>query len=82
MENFKITGMKNTYKLLIAVGAGLVTGGILGILFAPDKGVNLRHKIADKSKKLTDEFGRKVKFGNKKREKEFSEADNVMEEVI
>jgi gas vesicle protein len=74
--------MKNTYKMLIAVGAGLFTGAVLGVLFAPDKGVNLRHKIADKSKKLTDEFGRKVKFGNKKREKEFSGVDNVMEEVL
>ena len=32
---------------MIAVGAGVVVGGVPGILFAPDKGVETRHEIAE-----------------------------------
>ncbi|MBK9570804.1 MAG: YtxH domain-containing protein [Chitinophagaceae bacterium] len=58
--------MKNTSKVLIALGAGLAIGGVLGVLFAPDKGTVTRHKISDNGKKLKDQFNRKVKFGTKK----------------
>lgn len=47
-------GMKKNAKLLMAVGAGLLVGGILGVLFAPDKGTETRRKIADQGKKLAD----------------------------
>ncbi|MFM2138567.1 MAG: hypothetical protein RJA57_874 [Bacteroidota bacterium] len=50
--------MKNTTKILIALGAGAAIGGILGVLFAPDKGVNTRHKIADQGRKLSEKFKR------------------------
>ena len=50
--------MKNTSKVLIALGAGLAIGGILGVLFAPDKGENTRNKIAENGKKLADQFKR------------------------
>jgi len=52
--------------MLIALGAGLAIGGVLGVLFAPDKGVNTRHKIADKGKKLADQIKHKVKLGKEK----------------
>jgi gas vesicle protein len=74
--------MKNTSKVLIALGAGLAIGGILGVLFAPDKGTVTRHKIADNSKKLKDQFNRKVKFGTKKMEDELTRVNGEMEEVI
>lgn len=45
--------MKNTNKLLIALGAGIVVGGVLGLLFAPKKGAELRNDIANGGKKLT-----------------------------
>lgn len=53
--------MKNTTKILVAAGAGLAVGAILGVLFAPDKGSETRNKIAKSGKKMRDEFGRKIK---------------------
>lgn len=74
--------MKNTSKILIALGTGLAIGGILGVLFAPDKGENTRHKIAEKSKELTDKFNKKVKLGKEKLQEQFSRVNGEMEEVI
>ncbi|MFT3793279.1 YtxH domain-containing protein [Flavobacterium sp.] len=44
----------NTGKVALGVLAGLATGAILGILFAPDKGSVTRKKIADKGKDSLD----------------------------
>jgi gas vesicle protein len=38
--------MKNNVRLLIAFASGLVSGAMLGILFAPDTGMNTRQKIS------------------------------------
>lgn len=74
--------MKNTSTVLIALGAGLAIGGILGVLFAPDKGVNTRHKIAENGKKLKDQFTRKVKLGKEKMEERMARVNGELEEVI
>jgi gas vesicle protein len=52
--------MNTLAKIAIAAGAGLVAGGVLGVLFAPDKGENTRKKIADGGKKLTDNVKEKM----------------------
>lgn len=52
----------NTGKVALGVLAGLATGAILGILFAPDKGSNTRKKIADKGKDHLD--GIKTKYND------------------
>jgi gas vesicle protein len=44
--------MNNTTKILVALGAGLVVGGVLGIVFAPDKGSETRRKFTEKGKML------------------------------
>ena len=38
--------MKNL-SLLIAFAGGAVTGAVIGLMMAPDKGSNTRHKIVD-----------------------------------
>jgi gas vesicle protein len=48
--------MKNG-KVILGVLAGAATGAILGILFAPDKGVKTRKKIAKRSRKYVDDVG-------------------------
>lgn len=74
--------MKNTSKVLIALGAGLAIGGLLGVLFAPDKGVNTRHKIAENGKKLADQLKSKFKTGKEKMEEKLSRVNGELEEVI
>lgn len=48
--------MKNSYGLLAAFVGGAIVGGILGLLFAPDKGEETRKKVVD----LLDKNGIKI----------------------
>ena len=48
MKNFS-----NNEKLIGALLLGAAVGGVLGILFAPDKGSETRKKITDKAEDLT-----------------------------
>jgi len=74
--------MKNTSKLLIALGAGFVIGGVLGVLFAPNKGLETRHKIAEGGKKLKDKFSRKVKEGKEKLQEELERVNGELDKVL
>ncbi len=74
--------MKNTSKILIALGAGVAIGAVLGVLFAPDKGTVTRHKLAEGGKKFADDFNRKIKLGKEKLQEEFSKMNDVMEEEL
>jgi len=73
--------MKDTSKILIALGAGLAIGGILGVLFAPDKGSVTRHKIAEETKNLADRFNRKIRLGKERLKEEFSKVNEMEEEL-
>ncbi len=48
-------------KILLGILAGTAAGALIGILFAPDKGVNTRKKIASKGEEYAEEL--KDKFG-------------------
>ncbi|ULQ58231.1 YtxH domain-containing protein [Flavihumibacter rivuli] len=58
--------MTNTNKMLTALAAGIAIGGVLGLLFAPDKGENTRKKISDGKKKLTDSINKSLHEGREK----------------
>ncbi len=51
----------NSGKLVSALLLGAAVGGLIGILFAPDKGSETRKKISSKGNELTDSV--KEKFG-------------------
>jgi gas vesicle protein len=61
--------MKNSAKVLVALAAGAAIGGVLGILFAPDKGSATREKISDKAKDVTDSIKDYVAVSKDKLEK-------------
>ena len=48
--------MKNSSKVLIALGAGIAIGGVLGVLFAPARGNETRKKISDTANGLSDKL--------------------------
>lgn len=74
--------MTNTSKILIAIGAGLAVGGILGVLFAPDKGSVTRQKIAESPKKLADGIKSKINIGKEKLVEALGKTnDRVPEEI-
>jgi gas vesicle protein len=58
--------MNTTGKIIAAVAAGAAAGAVLGILFAPDKGSETRRKMAEESKKFTDEIKDAVARGREK----------------
>ena len=55
MENSNSTG-----KIIGALCVGIVIGGALGILFAPDKGSVTRKKLAGRAGDLNDLFQEKL----------------------
>jgi gas vesicle protein len=70
--------MKNNSKVLIALASGIAVGGLLGLLFAPNKGSETRKKIIGAEKKLTNSIKETVTKGKEK----FSELKDGMKEKI
>jgi len=46
----------NAGNVVIGVVAGLATGALLGVLFAPDKGYKTRKRIGRETEKITDDM--------------------------
>lgn len=58
--------MNNSAKILTAIAAGVAVGAILGVLFAPDKGVETRRKINSQGEKLAEDLKSKFRKGKEK----------------
>jgi gas vesicle protein len=50
----------STGKVVLGVLAGVATGALIAVLFAPDKGTETRKKISKKGRELTDELKDKI----------------------
>ena len=70
--------MKNNSKVLIALASGIAVGGMLGLLFAPNKGSKTRKKIADAEKTLSNSIKETFNRGKDK----FSDLKDGMKEKI
>jgi len=55
--------MKDNTKVLGALVLGAAAGAVLGLLFAPSKGTDLRKKIKDNAEDLIDELADKISEG-------------------
>jgi gas vesicle protein len=58
--------MRNTNKILAALGIGIAAGAIAGVLFAPRKGTETRELIAKKGTKLSNDIKDGFQEGQKK----------------
>jgi gas vesicle protein len=74
--------MENTTKVLIALGAGVAIGSLLGVLFAPDKGSATRQKIAETPEKLADKFRSKIKIGKEKLDEKLDKVNDMAGEMV
>lgn len=55
--------MSDTGKVLGALVLGVAAGAVLGLLFAPSKGSELRQKISDNAGDIIDELAEKISEG-------------------
>lgn len=74
--------MKNITKLIVALGAGLAIGGVLGVLFAPRKGKETREKLKEDGARLRSQLGEKLSWGKEKMAEQLSKADRQVDELI
>jgi len=77
--------MTDHAKMLTALLVGAAAGAVVGLLFAPDKGSNLRGKLLkfgqDAEQKLEDYFNEGVSYARNKFEEGKSKAGALADEV-
>ncbi len=77
--NLKIKTMKNSTKIIAAAVIGVVAGSVLGLLFAPDKGYEIRKKIAKQSGKIMGPGKEKMAKMKEKLENKLQKLNSKME---
>ncbi|HLG03736.1 MAG TPA: YtxH domain-containing protein [Bacteroidia bacterium] len=81
--------MNNTSKTILAFVGGALAGAAVGILLSPEKGSNLRRKIADQARDLTDDLSEAadekyqefLAWKNRMRDRATDEVDSVKDNV-
>ncbi len=75
-----------TKKTLLILGAGLITGMaagvILGVLYAPDKGIETRRRLKSQARDLEDKILDKFENVRNNERKEKSETRHNVAEVV
>ena len=71
----KIFFINNTSKILTAFVAVVAVGAIAGVLFASDKGSEIRRKINKQGKKIADDVKDKFREGKEK-------FNNLKEDIV
>jgi gas vesicle protein len=56
----------NTSTIVTVAIAGVAVGALMGVLFAPDKGVNTRHKLSGSAKKMATDLSHNLGFNIEK----------------
>ena len=70
----------NAGKVILGAAAGLAIGAALGILFAPDKGSNIRKKLADQGSGLKDKYNDVIDSITSKLDEVNRKGENLYEE--
>jgi gas vesicle protein len=77
--------MKDNTKILGALVLGAAAGAVLGLLFAPSKGSELRQQIKDNAEDLIDELSEKINEGKETisnlRDKAMSKGEDLRSHV-
>lgn len=73
--------MKNTNKIMTALGVGVAVGAVLGVLFAPRKGSETRRILAQKGNDLKENIRDGWEEGQKKMNSFREGLRNVVENV-
>ena len=73
--------MSENSKVIGALVLGAAAGAVLGLLFAPDKGSELRRKIRGNAEDIMDQLSQKISEGKEAlsglRDKAMSKAENL-----
>ena len=67
-----------TCKIIWSIAAGVAAGAVLGILFAPDKGVDTRKKIVQKKDDAVDSINEMLERATGKLEDVKKQASKMM----
>lgn len=77
--------MKDNTKILGALVLGAAAGAVLGLLFAPSKGTDLRKQIKDNAEDIIDELAEKINEGKETlsglKDKALSKAEGFKSQV-
>jgi gas vesicle protein len=69
-------------KIILGLLAGIATGALMGILFAPEKGSITRRKISSKCNDLVEEAGSKINNMAESINEQIDHAKNATEEML
>lgn len=77
-----IDEQKNTRRFIEGLIAGVILGGLAGLLFSPKSGKKIRRDISDKTEEVLHDTGKLIKKAGEKASDIISDAKKKAEKVI